>query len=103
MIDYAVDLARATRSKEPGSPEFMLARGAGPRASQSRILTARARAVAAAHIRTMTRPVLRHHLFTNFNADAAGVDAPASVDRLLKEIPESSYGEPAGDGTRWRR
>ena len=37
MVDYAVDLARATRPKEPPSPDFVkkwLAWGAGPRAAQ---------------------------------------------------------------------
>jgi MoxR-like ATPase len=110
MIDYAVDLARATRPKEPGTPAFItdwLAWGAGPRAAQYLILTAKARAVlngrlavAADDLRAMAKPVLRHRIFTNFNADAAGVDANAVIDRLLKEVPEPSYGEPAGDGRR---
>ena len=38
MVDYAVDLVRATRPKEPPSPDFVknwLAWGAGPRAAQN--------------------------------------------------------------------
>ena len=41
MVDYAVDLARATRPKEPPSPDFVknwLAWGAGPRAAQYMVL-----------------------------------------------------------------
>ena len=41
VVDYAVDLARATRPKEPPSPDFVknwLAWGAGPRAAQYMIL-----------------------------------------------------------------
>ncbi|MHC4403147.1 MAG: AAA family ATPase, partial [Planctomycetota bacterium] len=46
MVDYAVDIARATRPKEPSSPDFIkdwLAWGAGPRAAQNLILGAKAR------------------------------------------------------------
>jgi MoxR-like ATPase len=105
MVDYAVDLVRATRPKEAGALPFIkdwLAWGAGPRAAQNIVLTAKARAilhgrlaVAAEDVRAMVRPVLRHRIFTNFNADAEGVDADQILDRLLKAVPEPSYGEPA--------
>ncbi|NMC19037.1 MAG: MoxR family ATPase [Thermogutta sp.] len=104
MIDYAVDLVRATRPKEPPSPDFVknwLAWGAGPRAAQNLILTAKARAllhgryaVTADDIRAMAFPVLRHRIFTNFNADAEGVDVDQIIERLLETIPEPTYGEP---------
>ncbi len=104
MIDYAVDLVRATRPKEPPSPDFVknwLAWGAGPRAAQNLILTAKARAllharyaVTADDIRAMAYPVLRHRIFTNFNADAEGVDVDQVIERLLEAIPEPTYGEP---------
>ena len=48
MVDYAVDLARATRPKEPNALPFIknwLAWGAGPRAAQYIILAAKARAI----------------------------------------------------------
>ncbi len=48
VIDYAVELVRSTRPKESYSPKFVqnwLAWGAGPRAAQSIILTAKARAI----------------------------------------------------------
>ncbi len=103
MVDYAVDLARATRPKEPPSPEFVknwLAWGAGPRAAQYMILGAKARAilhgryaVTADDIRAMALPVLRHRLFTNFNADAEGVDVNQIIEKLIQVVPEPSYGE----------
>jgi MoxR-like ATPase len=103
VIDYAVDLVRATRPKEPQSPDFVknwLAWGAGPRAAQNIILTAKARAVmrgrfavAADDVRVMAPPVLRHRIFTNFNADAEGIDAEQVIRRLLETVPEPSYGE----------
>lgn len=103
MVDYAVDIARATRPKEPPSPEFVknwLAWGAGPRAAQNLILTAKARAilhgrfaVTADDIRAMVFPVLRHRIFTNFNADAEGVDVDQIIGKILEVIPEPTYGE----------
>jgi MoxR-like ATPase len=102
-VDYAVDLARATRPKEPPSPDFVknwLAWGAGPRAAQYLILGAKARAimhgrfaVSAEDVRVMTYPVLRHRLFTNFNADAEGIDVDQVIEKILQAVPEPSYGE----------
>jgi MoxR-like ATPase len=106
MVDYAVDLVRATRPKEPNALKFVkdyLAWGAGPRAAQYITLTAKARAVlygrlavSAEDIRVMARPVLRHRIFTNFNADAQGLDTDQILDMLLKAVPEPSYGEVGG-------
>ena len=103
MVDYAVDLVRATRPKEPPSPDFVknwLAWGAGPRAAQIMILGAKARAilhgrfaVSAEDIRTMAYPVLRHRLFTNFNADAEGIDVDQMIEKILGVVSEPSYGE----------
>ncbi len=50
VVEYAVDLARATRPDESGSPDFVkkwLAWGAGPRAAQYLVLGAKARALLA--------------------------------------------------------
>ncbi|MGQ9606476.1 MAG: AAA family ATPase [Thermogutta sp.] len=110
MVDYAVDLVRATRPKEPPSPDFVknwLAWGAGPRAAQNLILTAKARAllhgryaVTADDIRAMAFPVLRHRIFTNFNADAEGVDVDQVIERLLETVSEPTYGEPVAPRSR---
>jgi len=106
VVDYAVDLVRATRPKEPQAPPFIqkwVAWGAGPRAAQYIVLSAKARAVlhgrlavSAEDVRAMARPVLRHRVFTNFNADAEGVDADKVLDKLLQTVPEPSYGEARG-------
>jgi MoxR-like ATPase len=103
MVDYAVDLARATRPKESSSPDFVknwLAWGAGPRAAQYMILGAKARAiihgrfaVSAEDVRTIAYPVLRHRLFTNFNADAEGVDVNQVIEKILATVAEPTYGE----------
>ena len=103
MVDYAVDLVRATRPREDYSPDFAknwLAWGAGPRAAQNMILGAKARAilhgrfaVTAEDIRVIAYPVLRHRLFTNFNADAEGGDANPEVDKILATVKEPAYGD----------
>jgi MoxR-like ATPase len=103
MVDYAVDIVRATRPKEPPSPDFVknwLAWGAGPRAAQNMVLGAKARAiihgryaVSAEDIRDIAYPVLRHRIFTNFNADAEGIDVDQVIEKILQTVPEPSYGE----------
>jgi len=106
MVDYSVDLVRATRPKEPPSPDFIknwLAWGAGPRAAQNIILGSKARAilhgrfaVTAEDIRALCYPVLRHRIFTNFNADAEGVDVDQVIEKILQTVPEPAYGESVG-------
>ena len=56
-------------------------------------------AVSASDIRAVLRPVLRHRIFTNFNADAEGVGPDQIIDKILQSVPEPSYGEPGGDGS----
>ena len=113
MVDYAVDIVRATRPKDPPSPDFVknwLAWGAGPRAAQNIVLTAKARAilhgrfaVTADDIRAMVFPVLRHRIFTNFNADAEGVDVDQIIEKILEVVPEPTYGETNPVGARGTR
>jgi MoxR-like ATPase len=100
VVDYAVSLARATRPREQGSPTFItdwLNWGAGPRAAQYLVLGAKAMAilngrlnVSCADVRKVAKPVLRHRLFTNFNADAEGVGPDQVIEKLLAAVPEDS-------------
>jgi len=100
VVDYAVSLARATRPKEPGTPAFInewLTWGAGPRAAQYLVLGAKAHAVldgrlnvSCEDVRKIAHPVLRHRLFTNFNADAEGVGPDQVIDKLLSTVPENA-------------
>jgi len=99
VIDYAVSLTRATRPKEPNTPAFIndwLTWGAGPRAAQYLVLGAKAHAilngrlnVSCEDVRRVAKPVLRHRIFTNFNADAEGVSPDNVVEKLLEAVPES--------------
>jgi len=100
VVDYAVNLARATRPGRSESPDFInnwLSWGAGPRAAQHLVLAAKARTilngrfnVSADDIRAVAHPVFRHRLFTNFNADAEGVTPEHIIAKLLEAVPEPS-------------
>ncbi len=100
VIGYGVNLVRHTRPGEKNqSPEFVkeyVSWGAGPRAAQYLILSAKARAalrgdvnVSVADIKAVSECVLKHRIFTNFNADAEGIDSGKIVRRLLEEIGEN--------------
>jgi MoxR-like ATPase len=100
VVDYAVNLVRATRPHEKDTPDFInnwLTWGAGPRAAQNLVLGAKARAllrgrlnVSTDDIRHVAKAVLRHRIITNFNADAEGIDTDAVVDKLIASIKEPS-------------
>ncbi len=103
IINYAISLVRATRPDEGDAPQFIkdwLTWGAGPRAAQYLVLGAKARTVmngrynvSCKDIRAMAAPVLRHRLFTNFNADAEGITPDHVVTKLLDTIPEPEASE----------
>ena len=98
VVDYAVDLTRATRPDDPTATDFVknyLTWGAGPRAAQYLILGAKSRAllhgrfnVSCEDVRAVAHPVMRHRIFTNFNADAEGVTPDQLIDMLLRAVPE---------------
>ncbi len=98
VVEYAVRLARATRPGEEQAPQFIkdwVNWGAGPRASQYLILGAKTRAILRGRytpecedVRSVARPVLRHRIITNFNAEADGITTIDIITRLLAEIPE---------------
>ena len=96
VLEYAADLVRATRPKDPSAPEFvkeMVAWGAGPRAGLSLVLAAKARAILEGRpyvitkdVKAMALPVMRHRISTTFNAEAAGVTPDSIIERLLNEV-----------------
>ncbi len=98
VVNYAVDLARASRPGKSQAPSFIndwLTWGAGPRAGQYLILGAKARAlfhgrfnVSCQDVRSVAGPVMRHRLFTNFNADAQGVTTDQIIDQLIDAVKE---------------
>ncbi len=103
VIKYAMSLTRSTRIDKGEVPDFIreyVSWGAGPRASQNLVLAGKARAllqgrfyVSIDDIRDIARPVLRHRILTNFNAEAEGLSTDDIVDRLIDRLPaESSTG-----------
>ena len=103
LIHFALRIVRATRVLEDDCPEFVkeaISWGAGPRGVQNLLLGAKARAVLEGRsyattedLRAVAKPVLRHRVITNFNADSTGVTSDDIIDRLLSEIPERNDGD----------
>ncbi len=97
VIRYAMSFARLTRREKSDVPDFIkeyVSWGAGPRASQYLILGAKARAmlngrayVSTEDVQAVARPVLRHRIITNFNAEAEGVKSDDIVRQLIEVIP----------------
>ena len=98
VLEYIVRIVSATHPNKETSPEITrkyLAWGAGPRAGQYLALGAKSRALLRGNlqatiedVRGVARAVLRHRIYTNFTAQAEGVDADTMIERLLKLIPE---------------
>jgi MoxR-like ATPase len=98
---YAVALVRATRPVADGGHADiagLLRWGAGPRAGQSLVLAAKARAtlrgrafVSLDDIRAVAPPVLRHRLQPGYEAEAQGLTRDAIITKLLAtvELPSS--------------
>src|SRR5207253_2147840 len=110
VVDYVAKLVRATRPKDPTSPEFvkkMIDYGAGPRAGQFLIRGGQAMAaldgrfsVSIDDIRKVAVPVLRHRLITNFQAQAEGKTTDDVIRQLLQTVTEA---EPAKYVTQRRK
>jgi MoxR-like ATPase len=99
VVRYAVRLVAATRPRTPAAVSEItdyLEVGASPRASQTLILAAKARALLAGRVhvdfedvRALALPVLRHRLVLNFKSRAEGLDADTLIQRLLAKIATS--------------
>jgi MoxR-like ATPase len=95
VIEFAVDLVSKTRpqsDKAFAAVSGLIEWGAGPRASQYLVLGAKAKAVLDGRpapeiddIKAMARPVLRHRLITNFNAEAEGLSTDDILSILLED------------------
>ncbi len=98
VVSYSTKLVKCTRPKDGDSPPFIkqwVSWGCGPRATQYLILGAKTRAllnnsinVSCDDVKAVAKPVLRHRMFTNFNADAEGVTTEDIVDKLLQFVKE---------------
>jgi MoxR-like ATPase len=97
VFRFALRLIRGTRPEEPEAPPYVkecLSWGAGPRAAQSLMLAAKARALlhgrfhaSLADVEAVAVPVLAHRLVTNFHAEAEGISGAGLVEKLLRDLP----------------
>ncbi|QDT39108.1 AAA family ATPase [Stratiformator vulcanicus] len=98
---FAIRLVRATRPNDPNADDPVnryISWGAGPRASQALILSAKARAmlrgraaVELEDVKAMAAPVLRHRIVTDFEAEADRV----TVDQIVTQLVEALSAEDA--------
>ena len=94
---YAVALARTSRPHHPQAPEYVrkyVSYGASVRAAQGLILGAKARALLQGRshvgyddIKALARPVFRHRLIVNFQAQSEKVTTDQIVEKLVEAVP----------------
>lgn len=92
LIDFVSHVVRASRP-ETSSNNYVqdwVSWGAGPRAGQAMILTAKARAllqgrlsVTLDDLKEVAAPVLRHRIIVNFRAEAEGITSDKVTENLL--------------------
>lgn len=95
LIDLVSNVVRATRPDTTNNSyvKEWVNWGAGPRAGQAMILTAKARALQAGRmsvtlddLKHVAFPVLRHRIIVNFKAEAEGLTADDITEHLLESI-----------------
>src|ERR1700678_4096400 len=94
---YAVNLVRATRATDPSAPDFVkkyVNFGASVRAAQFLVLAAKARAlvhkryhVTYQDIISLMRPILRHRVLLNFQAESDRLTTDDILLKLLEAMP----------------
>jgi len=94
---YAVSLVRATRSTDVTAPDFVkkyVNFGASVRAAQNLVLAAKARAlmqkryhVSYQDIQALVRPILRHRILLNFQAESDKLTQDDILLKLLDAMP----------------
>jgi MoxR-like ATPase len=99
LVEYVSNFIRATRP-DTTSVDFVkewVRWGAGPRAGQALILTAKARAllkgrfaVIMEDLHAMAYPVLRHRILVNFKAEAENVSSDQVSSELIASIKRSA-------------
>ncbi len=101
LIHFVSRIVRATRPETSGNNfvKDWVNWGAGPRAGQAMILTAKARAlqqgrlaVTPEDLKNVALPVLRHRVIVNFKAEAEGITADHVTQKLLESTGFSSNG-----------
>ncbi|MCR4717768.1 MAG: MoxR family ATPase [Lachnospiraceae bacterium] len=99
VMDYAMSLVVSTHGEVSTSPDIArkyIVTGASPRAAQTIVKTAKARAlmegrfnVAFEDVKYVAYPALRHRIITNFDALSEGVSADQLITELIKIADEN--------------
>ena len=94
LLRYAASLVRSTRDKSLPYIEKWVRWGAGPRAGQALILSAKARALLAGRfavtlddLRALAAPVLRHRILLNFEAESENIRPEDVAAELFRLVP----------------
>ena len=100
VYESALDLVRGTRPDEgtmSAELQSLVQWGAGPRATIALLMAAKARALlnrrshaTTGDIAAVALPVLRHRVILTFNAEAAGIDSDAVLQRIISQTPSLS-------------
>src|SRR6056297_2360250 len=95
LIGYVNRIVRATRPETTNNSyvKDWVSWGAGPRAGQAMILTAKARALQAGRfsvtledVKKVAFPVLRHRIIVNFRAEAEGITSDTVTQNLIEQV-----------------
>jgi MoxR-like ATPase len=96
---YAETIVRKSRPKTPAAFDFCkkwLSFGAGPRASLSLIMAAKAHAliqgqvfVGCENVAAIALAVMRHRIAINFTAQSEGVTSDDVIRKILEEVPQT--------------
>src|SRR5450631_2449164 len=94
---YAVNLVRATRATDPSAPDFVkkyVNFGASVRAAQNLVLASKARAlmkrryhVTYEDVTVLMKPILRHRILLNFQAESDHLTQDDILSKLLEAMP----------------
>ena len=96
LVEYVAKFVNNTRPISDSSPvctKKYISWGAGPRASIYLILAAKAKAVLSNRptpeledVISVIKPVLRHRIIPNFNAEAEGIKSDDLLEQLIKSM-----------------
>ncbi len=95
VVERAVNIVRCSRPQEAGAPSEVqqyVSFGAGPRAAQHLILAAKSRAILegrpavdGADVEALAKPVMRHRILTNFQAEAQQISSDDLIEIILSQ------------------
>jgi MoxR-like ATPase len=92
VTDFAVQLVSRSHGTSVAAKKYLRG-GASPRAVQALVLGAKLRALMAGRanaaiddVKALAKPVLRHRLLLNFDAEADGVRTDTVIEQMLAEL-----------------